>query len=67
MHESRANHVVGEEVGVGVPADPVIDDGLPQALQPVGEVVWRAQRQVSPTIIQIPEYAIFTLYNMKML
>lgn len=51
MHESRANHVVGEEVGVGVPADPVIDDGLPQALQPVGEVVWRAQRQVSPTII----------------
>lgn len=39
MHESGAKHVVGKEVGVGVPADPVIDDGLPQALQPVGKVV----------------------------
>lgn len=47
MHESGANHVLGEEVGVGVPADPVIDDGLPQALQPVGEAVWGAGRQVS--------------------
>lgn len=37
VHESRANHVVGEEVGVGVPADSVIDDGLPQTLQPVGK------------------------------
>lgn len=39
MHESGAKHVLGEEVGVGVPADPVIDDGLPQALQPVRKVV----------------------------
>ena len=35
LHESRADHVLCEEVGVGVPADSVIDDGLPQALQPV--------------------------------
>lgn len=35
LHEPGADHVVSEEVGVGVPADPVIDDGLPQALEPV--------------------------------
>lgn len=35
VHEPRADHVVGEEVGVGVLADPVINDGLPQALEPV--------------------------------
>lgn len=40
VHESGANHVLGEDVGVGVPADPVIDDWLPQALQPVRKVVW---------------------------
>ncbi len=39
MHETRAKHVFCEEVGVGVPADPVIDDGLPQALQPVRIIV----------------------------
>lgn len=51
MHESRADHVLGEEVGVGVPADSVIDDGLPQALQPVGEVVCRGgkRREISVT------------------
>lgn len=49
MHESGANHVCGEEVGVGVPADPVIDDGLPQALQPVRVVLWGSGRQVSVT------------------
>lgn len=36
VHEPGADHVLGEEVGVGVPADPVVNDGLPQALQPVG-------------------------------
>lgn len=35
LHEPGADHVLGEEVGVGVPADPVINDGLPQALEPV--------------------------------
>lgn len=39
VHESGADHVVSEEAVVGVPADPVVDDGLPQALQPVGEVI----------------------------
>lgn len=50
MHESGANHVGSEEVGVGIPADPVIDDGLPQALQPVGIVVWGAGSQISETL-----------------
>lgn len=50
MHESGANHVLSEEVGVGVPADPVINDGLPQALQPVRIVVWGARR---PNIMYI--------------
>ena len=49
VHEPGADHVLGEEVGVGVPADPVIDDGLPQTLQPVGIVVCGAGRQVSVT------------------
>lgn len=35
VHEPRADHVLGEEVGVGVPAHPVVNDGLPQALEPV--------------------------------
>lgn len=35
LHEPGAHHVFGEEVGVGVLADPVINDGLPQALEPV--------------------------------
>lgn len=35
LHEPGADHVLSEEVGVGVPADPVINDGLPQALEPV--------------------------------
>lgn len=35
LHEPGADHVLGEEVGVGVLADPVVNDGLPQALQPV--------------------------------
>lgn len=45
LHESGANHVVGEEVGVGVPADSVIDNGLSQALQPVRIVAWGAERK----------------------
>lgn len=53
MHESGANHVVSEEVGVCIPADPVIDDGLPQALQPVGIVAWGAGSQISETFTLI--------------
>lgn len=39
VHKSGADHVLSEEVGVGVPADPVVNDGLPEALQSVGEVI----------------------------
>ncbi|MEQ2298221.1 hypothetical protein AMECASPLE_003057 [Ameca splendens] len=35
MHESRAHHAVGEEVGVSVPADLVADDRLPQTVESV--------------------------------
>lgn len=49
-HETRANHVLCEEMGVGVLADPVIDDGLLQALQPVRIVVCGAGRQVYVTV-----------------
>lgn len=50
VHESRANHVLCEKVGVGVPADPVIDDGLPQTLQTVWEAVCGPERQVLVTV-----------------
>lgn len=49
MHESGANHVLCEEVGVGVLADPVIDDGLPQALQPVREVTFGKRKPAAVT------------------
>lgn len=61
LHESGANHVLGEEVGVGVPADPVIDDGLPQTLQPVRKVVCGAGRQV---LVTVPNHYVNTTFNL---
>ena len=43
VHESRAEHVLGEQVGVGVLADSVINHWLSQTLQPIREVVCRLQ------------------------
>lgn len=42
-HESGAHHVLREEVWVGVPADRVVDDRLPQTLEPVGVAAWEVR------------------------
>lgn len=43
LHESRAHHVLCEEMGVGVPADSVVDDWLPQTLESVRVAAWEVR------------------------
>ena len=35
MHEARTEHVLSHQVGIGILADAIIDDGLSKALQAV--------------------------------